>query len=242
MGLHPWRIGCVSNVEQSEWINLHHHVLHTCDERDEEQERKKASLRLSTSTCVFLLTDADNSGRSPLFLFYFIYSVVLFSMTGCHLSSFVFFPFFSSIFHLISLFWVFPLPSHLYILFLWLFFIYLLLPCITCCLCGHWMAADWFLCAAGDQSALYFPPHEAPGCHSRRPWHVLVPPPTKACTHILSLLLSEMHLLNYVHWIFLLLHCFISFMPDFLFYAFNLMRLLPLSYCTVLYFLTKVRL
>lgn len=53
------------------------------------KKEKKASLRLSTSTCVFLLT--DNSGRSPLFLFYFIYPVVLFSVTGCHLSPFVFF-------------------------------------------------------------------------------------------------------------------------------------------------------
>lgn len=38
-GLRLWRIGCVRNDEQSEWINLHHHVLHTCNERDKEQDK-----------------------------------------------------------------------------------------------------------------------------------------------------------------------------------------------------------
>lgn len=139
---------------------------------------KKEKKHLFTSTCMFLLT--DNRGRRPLFLFYLLYSV-LYCMTGCHLSLFFFILFFSFSSHFFVLNCSSPFTS-LYP-FPLTFFFFFLLPCITCCLCGHWMAADWFLCAAGDQSALYFPPHKAPGCHSRRPWHVLVPPPTKACTH-----------------------------------------------------------
>lgn len=172
------------------------HALHTCTERDKKQE---AENRFLSSFHVHLFVPPDSwlqllLNSSLLWCLQVLLCCLSLSRLWVCLSL-ISFPLFMS-FHFISCSLIFlTLPLSLFLsspnflalsLYLnlpslYLESLYFFVPLYHCvslwALGGCWLLP---LCSRWSIRPL-FPAHKALGCHSRRPWHVLVPSPSDAC-------------------------------------------------------------
>ena len=169
------------------------HALHTCTERDEKQEAKNRFFfvlpRLSVCSSWFLTAASSKQQfivtftRTPLlFVSFLTLNLPFFFNLLPSVAVFSFHLLFLNIpppYHLlISLLCFYILTYHLYILNLCNFFFVVIYHCVSLwALDGCWLLP---LCSRWSTRPL-FPAHKAPGCHSRRPWHVLAPSPSDAC-------------------------------------------------------------